>query len=64
MSASKPEGSSLEVVAGRPGAVEAVQPSSTTEDRLRIIVDFPPALIHTGSPEGYLDYFKQRWLER
>jgi hypothetical protein len=22
-----------------------------------------PALIHTGRPDGYLDYFNQRWLE-
>jgi formate hydrogenlyase transcriptional activator len=30
---------------------------------LRDIVDSLPALIHTGRPDGYLDFFNQRWLE-
>jgi PAS domain S-box-containing protein len=33
------------------------------EDALRLILDTTPALIHTGRPGGYLDYFNQRWLE-
>ena len=33
------------------------------EDHLRLVVDTTPALIHTGRPDGYLDYFNQRWLE-
>jgi PAS domain S-box-containing protein len=32
-------------------------------DRLRLAIDTTPALIHTGRPDGYLDYFNQRWLE-
>src|SRR5271167_4014434 len=33
------------------------------EDALRLILDTTPALIYTGRPDGYLDYFNQRWLE-
>jgi hypothetical protein len=27
------------------------------------IIDSVPALIHTSRPDGYLDYFNQRWLD-
>jgi PAS domain S-box-containing protein len=30
---------------------------------LRELVDSLPALIHTGRPDGYLDFFNHRWLE-
>jgi formate hydrogenlyase transcriptional activator len=30
---------------------------------LRALIDSLPALIHTGRPDGYLDFFNQRWLE-
>ena len=30
---------------------------------LRRIIDSAPALIHTGRPDGHLDFFNQRWLE-
>jgi hypothetical protein len=29
----------------------------------RQIIDLAPALIHTARPDGYLDFFNQRWLE-
>ncbi len=29
---------------------------------LRALIDSLPALIHTGRPDGYLDFFNQRWL--
>jgi hypothetical protein len=29
----------------------------------REIVDSSPALLHTARPDGYLDFFNQRWLE-
>jgi len=32
------------------------------EDALRLILDTTPALIHTGRPDGYLDYFNRGWL--
>src|SRR5689334_7341885 len=33
------------------------------DDHLRLVLDTTPALIHTGRPDGYLDYFNQRWLK-
>ena len=33
------------------------------ENRLRLIIDTTPALIHTSRPDGYLDYFNKRWVE-
>src|SRR5262249_30463660 len=33
------------------------------ENRLRLIIDTTPALIHSARPDGYLDYFNQRWVE-
>jgi PAS domain S-box-containing protein len=35
---------------------------SPGEDALRLILDTTPALIHTGRPDGYLDYFNRPWL--
>jgi PAS domain S-box-containing protein len=46
-------------IAERSVAEEAVRQS---EDRLRLLIDSIPALIHSGRPDGYLDYFNQRWL--
>ncbi len=33
------------------------------ENRLRLILDTTPALIHSARADGYLDYFNQRWLK-
>src|ERR1700688_4489546 len=44
-------------------ATEAAERSIPAEDALRLVIDTTPALIHTGRPDGYLDYFNQRWLE-
>src|SRR6266403_5803450 len=30
---------------------------------LQLLIDSIPALIHSSLPDGYLDYFNQRWLE-
>ena len=30
---------------------------------IQLLVDSVPALIHTGTPDGYLDYFNKPWLE-
>src|SRR5713101_805102 len=37
--------------------------SAATENALRRAVDTTPAFIHTGRPDGYLDYFNRGWLE-
>jgi PAS domain S-box-containing protein len=29
---------------------------------LQVLVDSAPSLIHTGRPDGYLDFFNQTWL--
>jgi PAS domain S-box-containing protein len=29
----------------------------------RVVIDSTPALIHTGLPDGYLDFFNQTWLK-
>jgi PAS domain S-box-containing protein len=43
-----------------------VQPNSgqgSERVNAQLLVDSIPALIHTGRPDGYLDYFNKRWLE-
>jgi PAS domain S-box-containing protein len=45
------------------GAAYNIEDRKQAEDRIRLVVDTTPALIHTGRPDGYLDYFNQRWLE-
>jgi formate hydrogenlyase transcriptional activator len=42
---------------------EATERSIPAEDALRLVIDTTPALIHTGRPDGYLDYFNRPWLE-
>ena len=44
----------------RKKAEEALQ---SNERNLSLMINTIPALIHTGRPDGYLDYFNQRWLE-
>jgi hypothetical protein len=39
------------------GAVERERTSA-----LQLLVDSAPGLIHTGRPDGYLDFFNQTWL--
>jgi len=33
------------------------------QDHLRLFIDTTPALLHSGLPDGYLDFFNKRWLE-
>ena len=44
-----------------PGGQSSDLPWQATD--LRRIINSAPALIHTGRPDGYLDFFNQRWLE-
>jgi len=44
----------------RKRAEEALQ---SNERNLSVMINTIPALIHTGRPDGYLDYFNRRWLE-
>jgi len=34
-----------------------------SENRLRLIIDTTPTLIHSARPDGYIDYFNKPWLE-
>jgi len=43
-----------------PMASAEQQPDSLN---IQLLVDSIPALIHTGRPDGYLDYFNKPWLE-
>src|SRR5882672_4193360 len=36
--------------------------SSATDDRIQLVIDTTPALIHSALPDGSLDYFNQGWL--
>jgi PAS domain S-box-containing protein len=47
------------------GTMEAAEHSSVDDQtlRLRQILDSSPALIHTGRPDGYLDFFNRTWCE-
>jgi PAS domain S-box-containing protein len=43
--------------------VRAEKALKKAEDNLRFVLDTTPAMIHTARPDGYLDYFNQRWLD-
>ena len=43
--------------------LQNIADSPSLENRLRLIIDTTPALIHTSRPDGYLDYFNKRWVE-
>ena len=42
---------------------QASQGLAATEERLRLLIDLTPALIHTALPDGSLDFLNRRWLE-
>ena len=52
-------GSSVDIE-DRRQAEDAVRRS---EDRVRLVIDTTPAMIHSARPDGYLDFFNKRWLE-
>ncbi len=47
-------------IAERERAEDAVRRS---EERLRLVIDTTPAMLHSARPDGYVDYFNKRWLE-
>jgi PAS domain S-box-containing protein len=44
----------------RKRAEDAVRHS---EERLRLVIDTAPAMLHSARPDGYVDFFNKRWLE-
>src|ERR1700732_4709326 len=45
------------------GSTMKVDDHSQAVASLHALIDSLPALIHTGRPDGYLDFFNQRWLQ-
>jgi PAS domain S-box-containing protein len=62
-----PFGSSAVVIATLIVLLAAVTTSSVdrrrTEDRLRLVIETAPAMLHSARPDGYVDFFNKRWLE-
>jgi PAS domain-containing protein len=44
-------------------SVEAVQRSSSAEDRLRLVIDTIPVQVTRARPDSSLDFINHRWLE-
>jgi len=34
-----------------------------SEHRLELVIDTAPSMLHSSSPDGYVDFFNKRWLE-
>jgi PAS domain S-box-containing protein len=40
-----------------------IEDQKRAEQSVRLVADTTPALLHTGRPDGYLDYFNRGWLD-
>ena len=40
-----------------------IEDRKEAERRLRLVVDTTPAMLYSARPDGYLDFFNQRWLD-
>src|SRR5580658_5211374 len=40
-----------------------IEDQKRAEQSIRLVADTTPALLHTGRPDGYLDYFNRGWLD-
>jgi PAS domain S-box-containing protein len=40
-----------------------IEDRKQAEDRLRLVIDTTPAMLQSARPDGYVDFFNQRWLE-
>ena len=62
-----PVGNSGVVIVALIVFVAAITTSSVdrrrSEDRLRLVIDTAPAMLHSARPDGYVDFFNKRWLE-
>src|SRR5580658_3565355 len=45
------------------GSNTDIQDRKETENRIRLVIDTAPAMLHSARPDGYLDFFNRRWLE-
>ena len=42
---------------------EAVEPETSSEGHLRLVIDTIPALALTAQPDGSVNFINRRWLE-
>jgi formate hydrogenlyase transcriptional activator len=40
-----------------------IEDRKEAEDRLRLLIDTTPTMLHSAQPDGNLDFFNKRWLE-
>jgi PAS domain S-box-containing protein len=45
------------------GSNTDIQDRKEAENRIRLVIDTAPAMLHSARPDGYLDFFNKRWLE-
>jgi two-component system sensor histidine kinase UhpB len=53
----------VEGVGDKPSEQPTAQVAGAVENELRRIIDTVPAMVFTASPEGFVDYVNQRWLQ-
>jgi PAS domain S-box-containing protein len=54
---------SIGLAASYPHLLPQTESDKASEPNFRQIIDSSPALIHTGRPDGYLDFFNRTWLD-
>jgi len=45
------------------GSSTDIQDRKEAENRIRLVIDTAPAMLHSARPDGYVDFFNKRWLE-
>jgi PAS domain S-box-containing protein len=45
------------------GSNTDIQDRKEAENRIRLVIDTAPAMLHSARPDGYVDFFNKRWLE-
>jgi PAS domain S-box-containing protein len=45
------------------GSNTDIQDRKETENRIGLVIDTAPAMLHSARPDGYIDFFNKRWLE-
>jgi len=45
------------------GTSTDIQDRKEAENRIRLVIDTAPAMLHSARPDGHVDFFNKRWLE-
>jgi PAS domain S-box-containing protein len=45
------------------GSNTDIQDRKEAENRIRLVIDTAPAMLHSARPDGYVDFFNKRWLD-